>query len=281
MPELKELVAPGAAHTAPNDKCPFCPPQDGTTYTTYPGASNNSKKLAVIMTRPKSLLSEQSGARPQNAREDASGHQQEQDPPDQRKRDKRRWYTFQAHHLISGNQAMKGESIEDWIKASKRNEKATGYSINCTGNGFWAPSVPKKYVGKWAANKKVLTDDERQAIAEEVMKDFGAQIHIGPHNIADPDDPKGYIHDSYDKYIKRKLKELDRRIVAWKKKCYLCKPKNKKPQATHQVHNALDGLSTHLQGKISGGRKTWHIFLSKYAMEYHKPVCSHKRKKKK
>jgi len=280
MSELGEIIAVEVGHDEPDEDCPFCPPPDVPGFTTYPGSANNSRKLETIMEDPGALLQQQSGARPQTNRKDANGWDQEQVEPDAREKDSTKTYTFQAHHLISGKQALQGESMEDWIKASSRNEKATGYSINCTGNGFWAPSVPKEYVGKWGPSKGELDDDGRQAEAEAVMKDFGAQIHIGPHNISDPDDPKGDRHTSYDKYVKKELKLLDDRIVAWKKECYLCKPKNKKPQATHHVHNALDNLSTHLEGKISGGRRTWEIFLSKYAMEYHKPVCRHTGRKK-
>lgn len=275
MPELGEIIAVAIGHDKPNDNCPFCPPPDDATYTTHPGKANHSGHLESIMEDPGCLVSKQSGARPQTSRVGDNGWKQEQRKPRARKKDESKPYTFQAHHLISGNQALKGQSMEKWITASSRNEKDTGYSINCTGNGFWAPSVPKKYVGKWGPSKNVLDNDERQTAAEEVMEDFGAQVHIGPHNISDPDDAKGDKHTSYDKYIKRQLKLLDDRIVAWKKECYACPPKNKKPQATFQVHNNLDNLSTHLQNKITGSRRRWHIFLSKYAMEYHKPVCRH------
>lgn len=280
MTDIGEKVAPPAVHKEPNEKCPFCPPAEPIKYTTYPGAKNNSKHLASIMEKPSLLTSLQAGARPQTAKVDKDGYTQEQQKPDARKENKDKFYTHQAHHLISGNQALKGSPMEDWILASKKNEKDTGYSVNCTGNGFWAPSVPKELVGKWGPRKKVLSDAERQQWAEKVMKDAGAQAHIGPHNIADPDDPLGYKHMSYDKYLKDRLKELADRIKAWSDTCYLCedaKKKNKKPQANYTVHDALDRLSSHVQTQITGSRKSWKIFLSKYALAYHKPVCSHRR----
>jgi len=278
MPEIGEIIAPPVPHTKPNDKCPFCPPKARKGYTTYPGSANNSGKLEDIMEKPDSLLEKQSGARPQTGATDADGWDIEQEKPGPRKKDPNRHYTFQAHHLISGKQAMDGEPIEDWIKASGKNEKATGYSINYTKNGFWAPSTPKKHVGRWGPGKG-LDDDERQDLAEEIMDDFGAQIHIGPHNIADPDDPKGDKHASYDKYLKGKLQELCDRVDLWAAKCS-CPPKKKPPQATHHLHNNLDNLSAHMQNQIKGARSRWIVFLSKYAMEYHKPVCKHGRKKK-
>lgn len=231
------------------------------------------------MEDPGKLTSQQSGARPQTSAVDSDGYTQEQEKPESRKEDKTKFYTHQAHHLISGNQALKGSPMEKWILASEKNEKDTGYSVNCTGNGFWAPSVPKEFVGKWGPKKNVLTDAERQQQAELVMADAGAQAHIGPHNVADPDDPNGDKHTTYDKYVKRRLTQVSNQIHAWSKVCYLCeenKKNDQKPQVNYRAHNALDRLSDHLQKKITGSRARWRIFLSKYALEYHKPVCPHK-----
>lgn len=282
MTDIGEMIAPPALHKEPNEKCPFCPPAEPVKYTTCPGVKNNSTHLASIMEKPAQLTSLQAGARPQTGKADKDGYIQEQQKPEARKENKDKFYTHQAHHLISGKQALKGSPMEKWITASDKNDKDTGYSVNSTGNGFWAPSVPKELVGKWGVAKKVLTNEERQKWAEKVMKDAKAQAHIGPHNITDPDDPKGYKHQRYDKYIKAKLTVMSDRVKAWSNKCFLCedaKKKNKKPQANYTVHDALDRLSSHLQGQITGSRKTWKIFLSKYALAFHKPVCTDKRER--
>lgn len=273
MSELGEIIAPPVGHKNPNEKCPFCPPKARKGYKTYPGSANNSSKLEKIMENPGDLVSEQAGARPQTSAED-DGWVIEQPKPRARRKDDKKLYTFQAHHLISGKQAMEGEPIEDWIKASGKNEKDTGYSINCTGNGFWAPSVPKKHVGKWSEAKAVLTDTQRQKLAEDVMKDFGAQIHIGPHNISDADDPKGHVHRSYDKYLKERLKEVSDRVKVWSERCK-CPPLKKPKQVTYHFHNNLDNLSTHMRKQITRGHTRWEVYLSKYALEYHKDHCAH------
>ena len=278
--DLGEIISLPVAHTQPNEKCPFCPPEEPVKYTTYPGEQNDSSKLASIMNKPSLLTSSQPGARPQNARPDAKGYVQEQSQPKAREEDETKFYTHQAHHLISGNQGLKDTPMEDWILASEKNEKDTGYSINCTGNGFWAPSVPKSFVGRWGPGKGVLTNDQRQDWAEEVMKDAGAQAHIGPHNIADRDDPSGDKHQSYDTYIKDNLALIADRVKAWSEECFICvqkKSAQKKPQANYRVHDAMDNFSNHLEREITGPRENWRIFLSKYAMNYHKPVCTHKR----
>ena len=279
MAELGEPITTPDMHSEPEEKCPFCPPEEPEEYKTYPGAENNSKKLAEIMEDPASLPSKQSGARPQTAKAGRDGYQQEQAALKPRKEDKTKWYTHQAHHLISGNQALKGSAMEDWILASAKNEKDTGYSVNSTGNGFWAPSVPKDYVGSWGPRKNVLSDDERQELAEKVMDDANAQIHIGPHNISDSDDPEGRLHFSYDQYIIEKLEAMSNRMHAWSQHCFLCEPEKKTPQATYKVHDALDRLSSHLQREITGSRQSWRIFISKYALNYHKPVCTHARRR--
>jgi hypothetical protein len=276
--ELGELIAPPAVHTEPNEDCPFCPPPEFKKYTTYPGKANDSKILAAVMEKPASLTDKQSNARPQTGRVDEKGYTQEQPKPAAREQNTTKFYTFQAHHLISGKQALQGSPMEHWIVGGEKIEKDTGYSVNSTSDGFWAPSVPKEYVGRWGKGKKVLTDEQRQELAEKVMADAGAQTHIGPHNISDPDDPDGYRHKSYDKYIKDWLRDISKRIEAWSQVCAFCnKGDGSKPQTTHAVHDVLDRLSSHLKNEITGSRETWKIFLSTYAMNYHKPVCTHKR----
>ncbi len=271
MSEIGEIIALPGKHNEPNDKCPFCPPPEPIVYKTYPGKDNNSSKLEAIMEDPGKLTSLQPSARPQKEKKDQDGNVQEQSTPAARHKPPTPLYTHQAHHLISGKQALQGTAMEDWILASSKNDKDTGYSVNSTGNGLWAPSVPKKYVGKWSAKKGVLTDDERQDEAEKVMKAANIQAHIGPHNITDPDDPLGAHHMSYDQYIKKYLAVMSTRIHAWSTRCYQCEPNSKKkPQANHKVHDALDKLSTHLQKEVSGSHKNWRIFLSKYALDYHK-----------
>jgi len=276
--DLGEIIALPVAHKNPNDKCPFCPPPEPKKYTTYPGIENDSDKLATIMRAPSKLTEKQSGARAQTGKSCANGYVQEQSKLKPRVKEKQKFYTHQAHHLISGKQALKGSPMEKWILASDKNEKDTGYSVNSTGNGFWAPSVPKDFVGKWSQAKGILNNDERQQWAEKVMKDANAQAHIGPHNITDRDDPLGYKHISYDKYIKAKLSVISERVRVWSEKCYQCenaKNNNKKPQATYRVHDALDRFSAHLETQITGPRSNWKMFLSKYALVYHTPACPH------
>ena len=264
MTELGEPVGISLGHTAQDDKCPFCPPKARKEYKTFPGEENESSDLAAIMLNPGSLLTRKKGgpgARPQTSAEEENWVVEQAKPA--ARVHPETWYTFQAHHLISGNQAMKGEPIEDWIKASGKNEKPTGYSINNTYNGYWAPSMPQEHLnGKWGK----LSPEKKQEEAERVMKAAVAQIHISHHSVKDLD---GEIHQSYDTYLKKRLKELSDRINLWAGACLCEKDANKKPQATHRVHDAIDAVSDHMQGKITGGVGGWEVFLSKYAKNYH------------
>lgn len=283
MTEINEIIAePSSNHTSPNDKCPFCPPpEDEGNYTTYPGKANDSKVLASLMLDPKQLGDTlQPGARPQKA-SFKNGHQQQQKNPKPRTPPKGKDYTFQAHHLISGNQGMKGEPFEDWIVHGAVIEKDTGYTINCTANGHWAPSLPIEYTVEHKGQWSRLDKDIRQVLAEYIMEKAQAQIHIGPHNITDHDDPDGKEHLSYAKYIKDKLEEISDRIWLWSMICYLCDKddKNQKLQTTHHVHDILDRLSKHLKKEITGNSKTWRIFISRYALDYHKRQTFRKKKK--
>src|SRR5262245_17860311 len=119
--EVIEIIAPPSLHKTPNEDCPFCPPPDKPGFKTYPGSANNSGVLAEVMETPSALVPKQGGARPQAGRLDEDGYAQEQAEPDPRECDDKKRYTFQAHHLISGKQALQGEPMEDWILASGRN----------------------------------------------------------------------------------------------------------------------------------------------------------------
>ncbi|PTL77831.1 AHH domain-containing protein [Vitiosangium sp. GDMCC 1.1324] len=277
MSEIGEVVSVAAGHSPGAKECPFCPEEEPKAYTTHPGAANDSGALEEIMGKPSRLPSKQGGARPKEGEKDqqsASISQPKPTPIYTSPDPKRGAYSCEAHHLISGKQALDGEPVERWIAASKgKIERDTGYSVNNADNGFWAPSIPEQYKGgSWGPK----SFEEKFAIAIEVMEKTQRQFHKGHHAITDPDDPGGDLHPSYDKYLKKKLAEIDERIEAWSNACQLCKP-DKKPQPSVTTNQIFDNLSSLMRNKLSGPRQGWNVFLSKYALEYHKPVCTHKR----
>lgn len=275
MPEFGESIAVLAPHAPGSKACPFCPEEEPKSYTTHPGSANDSRALEDIMVKPSLLPSKQGGARPKNGEKDQQGPSTEQPKPSP-------IYTsldhgdcsVEAHHLISGKQALENSPIEQWLIAAKgRIERDTGYSVNNADNGFWAPSIPERYKGgAWGAKSY----EEKLAIACEVMAATQRQFHKSHHRISDPDDPGGDVHPSYNEFLQKKLKELNRIIEAWSKHCPLCTP-DKKPQPSVTVNQILDNLSTAMRSMVSGPRAGWSVFLSKYALAYHKPVCSHRR----
>lgn len=183
-------------------------------------------------------------------------------------------YSFEAHHAISGNQALKGHVIEQWIWVQRgKIEKDTGYSVNNPDNGTWQPSIPEQYMdGTWGP----LSPAKKQAIAKLAMDAGLGQFHKGPHNILDPNDPDGEYHKTYDKELKRLLNGLNGLIHDWSRECFVCKPKGKgKLQPNWKVNEMLDRLSQAIIRDLNAKPCEWYYFISKIALEYHRPVCSH------
>jgi A nuclease family of the HNH/ENDO VII superfamily with conserved AHH len=274
MSEFGEPIAGPASHSPGLKECPFCPEEEPRSYTTYSGSANKSGVLEDVMVKPSLLISKQGGARPKNGEKDQQSPSAEQPKPSP-------IYTspdhgpcsVEAHHLISGKQALKNSPIEQWLLVSKdRIERDTGYSVNNADNGFWAPSIPERYKGGAWGPKSY---EEKLAIACEVMAATQRQFHKSHHAISDPDDPGGEVHPSYDSFLKDKLMELNDRIEAWSTYCSLCKP-DKKPQPSVTVNQLLDNLSTQMRNRVSGPRAGWEVFLSQYALAYHQPVCTHR-----
>ncbi len=274
MSEIGELIALAVPHPTTNAKCPFCPPEKPPEYTTFPGKANDSGVLDDVMKDPTQLEALQSGVRPKKGeryQQSASDPQPKPNPIFAAK--PAGPYSCEAHHLISGKQALEGHVFERWILEGKTIEHDTGYSINNADNGLWAPSIPEKYKGgKWGK----LSFARKLAVARKPMENGHPQFHKGHHAIADPDDPDSIKHSRYDDYLKGMLTAMDDRMSGWAKKCPLCdKGKKKKFQPSVRVNRVLDNLSRVVRRKISPPIPLWEIFISRYALEVHKPVCPH------
>lgn len=272
--ELGEIIAPPVLHPAESDDCPFCPLEPPQDFTTFPGSANNSSKLENIMGQPSKLAADQSGARPK----EGSQHQQSQSPAQKKPepifaQDPHGAYSCEAHHLISGEQALKGHRFERWIVAGDKIEKDTGYSVNNADNGIWAPSIPERYKGGAWGPKSF---EEKYEIAKAPMQAGLPQFHKGHHAIRDPQDPEQLKHKTYDAYLKRMLTAMDERMYGWAEKCINCDA-GKKPKLRPSVraNQVLDNLSRVARRKISPPASHWHVFLSKYALEFHRPQCKH------
>jgi hypothetical protein len=275
LAELGELVDAAVPHEE-NDEdvpCPFCPRPVQEKFATYPGARNDSAVLEAIMGDPDKLTTRQANARPKNG----ADHRQSASDPKPKPApifsdEEYGAYSAEAHHLISGNQAMKGHEIEHWIVAGKLVSMDTGYSINNADNGEWLPSIPEQYKGgKWSA----LSFADKLDIAGRPMAEGIGQFHKGPHNISDKDDP-GELHTSYPTYVKGLLTDLFELIVGWSQACPVCEPvaaKNGPYLPNWRIHDMLDAVSRSIGEDLTGPPESWDYFISKLAMHFHKDVC--------
>jgi hypothetical protein len=286
--EIGELIHILLGMIAP-DRCPFCKdPEETDTFTTYKGNTNNSTTLRTIMNDPTCLTTEQSNARPKNG---DRGHQAP-DPvmpsPNPIFTDNTTMYPGlsavvgsygdEAHHSISGNECMKGESIEDVIKDSGRSnfEKDTGYSINNAANGVYLPSWHRsrwgdtRPDGKWGD----LPDTTKYAIMRTAMRGSAGQAHIGAH------EGKTTVKHprSYPAFVKGRLNQIQQRVFLRMADCPYCKengqPKRPAP-APYGVNQWLDALSTEIRLHVTGHPRSWKYFVSQYAATYHDELCRH------
>ncbi|NNF97452.1 MAG: hypothetical protein HKM94_11045 [Halobacteria archaeon] len=280
MAEITEKIAKAVGHKHPIPECPFCPIEEPEDFTTYPGIDNDSTALGNIMEDPDLLTSEQDNCRP---KDDGGPKRQKKSDP-QRKPNPihacvidgvAHVYSCEAHHAISGKQAMNGELVEQWISKEQKQDyeivKDTGYSINNADNGIWLPSLPEHLKGGGWGNIK--DKEKRKDIAFRVMRAENLQWHKGPHNISDKD---GLFDDDdeivkYDRWLKDELDEIHGVIVKWTDECEETKKRKEDGQeltANHKVHDMLDALSKIVRTlKVKGAPSTWRIFVSRLAME--------------
>lgn len=277
MTEIAELVAVAKEHEpGASEACPFCPRDNSKKLKTYPGASNDSDVLEKIMEKPERLSELQSNAwphdgKPHGARDDVEGSFVHSDFG---------IYEFQAHHLLSGNQALKGHKFEQWILSQHgKIVEDSGYSINGSLNGIWAPSWPKSFRSGSEKGKWTLDETDRQGIANHVMKITGCQFHLGAHNIGDPQDTGEVRHKRYDSWLKKRLSSMNRRMWGWTRKCGLCCEDGNRKDPPFEVNPLvniyLNNLSASAKTQITRPRSEWFVFLSRLALEYHKEVCRH------
>lgn len=275
MTDILEVVAVAVIHTTENVNCPFCPDEEPEPFTTYPGDANNSGVLGDVMQDPNLLVSKQSGCRPKERAP------KRQSPSDAKPKPNPIYhcdfggvphiYTCEAHHAISGKQAMKNHKVEQWIwvdgKKDFEIEKDTGYSINNADNGVWLPSVPVHLsTGQWGG----LARSRKQQIAYQVMDANKGQWHKGPHNISDKEDKlEGKLKDKYDTHLKGQLTKINDRIVSWSEKCKFCKEKDDgKLWPNHKVHDMLDSLSKIIIEELEGPVAGWETFISRLALDF-------------
>lgn len=274
-----EPVKVGTVHVQNDPKCPFCPGKENNTqhYVTYGGIKNSSKKLEKLIESPEKLGSSiENDARPKDGNFGKDKQKNQNLIDDDKKKLKYvkggdRYWSFQAHHAISGNQCLAGHNIEKFIKKGEKLIYDTGYSINNPANGVWLPSAPKgKRFDPNDPQKKLWGDkSEKQKFesAKKAMDKFKAQFHLADHDVpADVDglDPK--IHSNYVEYVKGLLSDIHSVLLDWENACQ--KKEKNKHRGNVRIHDALDRVSLHIIKKVQGTPKFWTIFISKRARDY-------------
>lgn len=272
MAELGEAVAAAVSHEEDgSDACPFCPRPNQESFVTFAGKENDSAVLAAIMEQPDRLVAKQKQARPK----DGENQRQFESDPNPRPakaqifQNKHGPYSYEAHHLISGNQALKGHEIEGWICKGNLAAKDTGYSVNNSDNGEWLPSIPEKYKGgSWSP----LSLAAKKEIAYAAMEAGKGQFHKGPHNITDDDDPNE-LHTTYPIAVKRLLTDLYEVIRGWTAECPVTQGLKPPYEPNWHVHDMLDAVSRVIRVDLRGPVEYWEYFISRLAMAYHLENC--------
>jgi len=203
-------------------------------------------------------------------------------------------YSPEPHHLVSGNEALKGHPIERWLatKASGTYVKAdSGFNVNDARNGVWLPSIPDaNRVCSWVtktvrikgklkkrrfpspddAGKErwsALTAREKDLISFAVMLKAQLQFHKGNHRNKGAKPSQCYI-----KEVKRLLNELNAFAKgSLRVKCPEAKrdEKGKYPPPRGLNELIYSCASAHLRWHVSGVPESWFVFISKLARRLH------------
>ena len=280
MTQLREPVFVGAFHADDDPECPFCPGKEKNTkhYVTYAGDANSSSKLAKMIETPSKLGTKvEADARPKDGKtgKDDQPNQNLIDDKQKKLREVKagdRYWTFQAHHAISGNQCLAGHAVEKYIKAGAKIIYDTGYSVNNADNGVWLPSAPKSKRFDPSDPSKALwggkTENQKFSSAKNAMDKFNAQFHLSDHDVpADVDGLDPAIHSNYVQYVKGVLTDLATTLSDWEIACPK-KQSNGKHRGNPKIHSALDCWSRVVIGKLKGSPLNWTIFISAHARDY-------------
>jgi hypothetical protein len=265
-----------------SEDCPFCPGKETEhKWKTYKGEDNDGGILREAMNKPsRSSYAIQSTARPKDGVYPNQNKDNAHSPkfpkgkdPDNAiySNDEHGAYGNEAHHCISGNEIMKGESIENEITKGDLYKGDTGYTINNCANGVFLPSYPIKDKGSWGA----MSDSKKYEIMKLVMKAGKGQVHIGGHTGHNGDGGK-----DYPTMIKEELTALQKKIVEKSEECPFCVEGDGKPKKPflppYKVNLWLDNLSKDIKTKLTSSPKSWPYFISKYAKKYYQEVNKNK-----
>jgi hypothetical protein len=202
--------------------------------------------------------------------------------------------SYAAHHIIPGNETLKGHPIVAWMGGSaeidggKDEGKPTsvindgeyiGYDINDSENGIWLPgpyplstkkSWPAKTAMSDAVKANLITDNDvkaassfKEAYAFAVIKEARK-----PYD-ATANDKKHYIgcqlhfrHDEYSRGMKLMLTKIRLKLVHFSKECPIPKDQKKKGDkfpAPLGLKGRMEGVSFRMRQHLVGPQ--WNKFV--------------------
>jgi hypothetical protein len=244
--EIGELVAMASAADDPA-KCPFC----GKKLHDFP--KRKKKPDAKVKSKPKQLACE-------DVKGGGAG----------------KWTTAK-HHLICAKQCYA------LLKPLVRMASMVGYDVNDKPNGLGLPTFKNPYDGKiWGggAGKKKnygkMDSDEKQKVADHVMKTTKAQWHVGHHKFEQQidwdveefgDDDEMPHSASYDTAVLERLYEL---FQAYTEDPVPCEEEEDEGS---DIKADLDNLSEEIKTAINmfnddRPRESYPYFVSQRAVTY-------------
>jgi hypothetical protein len=269
MPETLEPVAVPPPPSAHDDNCPFCAKKENQkgTLKSYIGKDNDPKDL-------ERHLADEGQPRAQVGFEhDDYGK-----------------YSEEPHHLVSGNEALKGHAIESWLSkdaAGSEVDADSGFDVNAARNGIWLPSITDaNRICKWDTEKgrngkikrvpaesekgkrmwSKLDDDEKDLIAFAIMEKEELQFHKGNHR-----NRGEAIDECYIEEVQRLLSEIKAYTDKAAQLCDKAKPdKDDKLPPPLGINGMIYGIaSAHMRWHVSGPPESWFVFISKLSRNYY------------
>lgn len=240
-------AVPGASKDVHDDKCVFCKDAEVKGDASFIGADNDSGTLEDRLTHQK--MPRRTFTHPDHGD-----------------------FSSEPHHLLPGNEALKGHPVEQWlaVRATGSKVKAdTGFDINSHFNGAWLPSVPVDRVGVKGAWS--WQDPDCQKMAVDLMILVCLQFHKGSHTNKGGLDKAGSAPERcYITMVEGRLDEALKHVKDWADKfCPIAtqaKDKGeKRPPPFHLNDLLYRYVSAWMMKEVSGAPETWTVFISRVA----------------
>ncbi|MFO0607166.1 MAG: AHH domain-containing protein [Polyangiales bacterium] len=178
---------------------------------------------------------------------------------------------FSAHHLIPGNESLKGNAVLRWVgddaslggyrkqvQSMLAPQEFTGYDINAAANGAWLPgpyalSTEGNWPRKGRASKS--SADFKRAYAHAVMDQCGRQFH--------------FRHTKYSEFVSEQLTKIAVRADTDAGRCPVANEarRDEKYLAPGGLVARLDAVSARLRPFVIGKRWNAAIYTDNDAGE--------------